>query len=120
MPKHNHALCLTPAKRLSTIVGILSLWHFGFPRTDALAILRDRYEGNSGPRDEDRAGTAHETITATANSENVDDLLADLYQYVNTSKQPATRIQITTRPIRRFRTAKTHRPGTTSVRNNRP
>jgi hypothetical protein len=78
MRKHNHALCLAPAKRLSTIVSIRSLWHFDFPRTDALAILREHYEVFRDRGTKTALETAQEIITATANSENVDDLLADL------------------------------------------
>lgn len=68
MPNHNHALCLKPAERPSTVVNILSQWHYDFPRADALTILKEHYELFRNRGSKTALETAQEIITATANA----------------------------------------------------
>ena len=69
MPRHNHSLCLTSAKKSSTIVKILSLWHFDFPRTDAIAMVKQHYQFFRQRGKKSSLDTAQEIIAATAESD---------------------------------------------------
>ena len=68
MPNHNHAVCLIPAERPSTIVNILSQWHYDFPRADAQTILKEHYELFRNRGSKTALETTQEIIAATANA----------------------------------------------------
>jgi len=44
MPRHQHSLCLKPARNASQIADILSRLHFDFPAKNARQIVRDHIE----------------------------------------------------------------------------
>jgi hypothetical protein len=66
--KHNHAICTTPAERPSTIVNILSRWHYDFPRKDAQTVLKEHYELFHNRGSKTALETAQEIISAAANA----------------------------------------------------
>src|SRR5438067_982907 len=82
MPEHNHTLCTTRAKTASTVVNILSKWHFDFPREHAIVIVKQHYECFHNRGTQSALTTAQDIIAAVADEASLDNLLADLYQYV--------------------------------------